>query len=68
LFVDFDANLSLTNLLADFLLNCLGDVSSHIVSTCFGSGIGIIAIILNVLVVLSFAIHGRLHLHGVLDG
>jgi hypothetical protein len=67
LLVNFDSNLSLADLFCDFFLHCVGKIAAHIVCCRFRSRIGIIAIIIDVVVVLSFAIHGGFHLHGVFD-
>lgn len=58
----------MTYCLFDSLLNLFRDVSPHIGGSSFGSCIGIVAIISDVVVVLTFAIHGGFYLHGVFDG
>jgi len=65
LFVDLNAYLAVADLLCDFLLHRFWNIAAYIVGSGFRCRICIIAIVLNVLVVLSFAVKSGFAFHGV---
>ena len=65
MFVDLNANFSVAYCLFDSLLNLFRNVLPHIICGSFSSRICIVAIILNVLMVLTFSIESGFAFHGV---
>ena len=67
LFVDLNADFPVADLLCDFLLYGFRNIAAHIISSGFGGCVRIIAIVLNVLVVLSFAVESGFTFHGMFE-
>ena len=63
--VDLNANFSMTYCFLYSFLNFFRDVLPHIICGSFSSRICIVAIILNVLMVLTFSIESGFAFHGV---
>jgi len=67
LFVDLNADFPVADLLCDFLLYGFRNIAAHIIGSGFGSCIRVIAIVLNMLAVLSFAVESGFTFHRMLD-
>ena len=57
----------MADLLCDFLLYGFRKIAAHIIGSGFGGSVRVIAIVLNVLVVLSFAVESGFTFHGVFE-
>ena len=67
MFVDLNAYLAVADLLCDLFLYGLRNIAAHIIGSGFGGCVRVIAIVLNVLVVLSFAVESGFTFHRMLD-